>query len=128
MTPSGSDRSISHVSLPSCCPERGEPLTRRDIGGNVTGGGQPGLIDRGATPYPGCQRLPRPTGQLRTLNGQQVTSAHAGSPLSIARSGVYDYEIIGILREYDMNSKGFEVSGMVGTADLQKEMIYKILH
>jgi DNA polymerase-3 subunit delta len=38
------------------------------------------------------------------------------------------YEIIGILREYDMKSKGFEVSGMVGTADLQKEMIYKILH
>ena len=38
------------------------------------------------------------------------------------------YEIIGILREYDMKSKGFEVSGMVDTADLQKEMIYKILH
>lgn len=38
------------------------------------------------------------------------------------------YEIIGILREYDMKSKGFEVSGMVSTADLQKEMIYKILH
>ncbi len=38
------------------------------------------------------------------------------------------YEIIGILREYDMKSKGFEVSGMVETADLQKEMIYKILH
>lgn len=38
------------------------------------------------------------------------------------------YEIIGILREYDMKSKGFEVSTMVGTTDLQKEMIYKILH
>lgn len=38
------------------------------------------------------------------------------------------YEIIGILREYDMKSKGYEVSSMVGTADLQKEMIYKILH
>jgi len=38
------------------------------------------------------------------------------------------YEIIGILREYDMKSKGYEVSGMVSTADLQKEMIYKILH
>ncbi|TNF45285.1 MAG: DNA polymerase III subunit delta [Bacteroidetes bacterium] len=38
------------------------------------------------------------------------------------------YEIIGILREYDMKTKGFEVSGMVSTADLQKEMIYKILH
>jgi DNA polymerase III subunit delta len=38
------------------------------------------------------------------------------------------YEIIGILREYDLKSKGFEVSGMVSSADLQKEMIYKILH
>ena len=38
------------------------------------------------------------------------------------------YEIIGILREYDMKSKGYEVSGLVDTADLQKEMIYKILH
>ncbi len=38
------------------------------------------------------------------------------------------YEIIGILREYDMKSKGFEVSTLVDTADLQKEMIYKILH
>lgn len=38
------------------------------------------------------------------------------------------YEIIGILREYDMKSKGFAVSGMIDSADLQKEMIYKILH
>ena len=38
------------------------------------------------------------------------------------------YEIIGILREYDMKTKGIDVSGMVSTADLQKEMIYKILH
>jgi DNA polymerase III subunit delta len=38
------------------------------------------------------------------------------------------YEIMGILREYDMKSKGFAVSTMVETADLQKEMIYKILH
>ena len=38
------------------------------------------------------------------------------------------YEIMGILREYDMKSKGFNVSTMVETADLQKEMIYKILH
>lgn len=38
------------------------------------------------------------------------------------------YEIIGILREYDMKSKGWEVSGMVDTLELQKEMIYKILH
>lgn len=38
------------------------------------------------------------------------------------------YEIIGILREYDVKSKGFEVSTMVDSADLQKEMIYKILH
>jgi len=38
------------------------------------------------------------------------------------------YEIMGILREYDMKSKGFGVSTMVDNADLQKEMIYKILH
>ena len=38
------------------------------------------------------------------------------------------YEIMGILREYDLKSKGMGVSGLVGTAELQKEMIYKILH
>ncbi len=38
------------------------------------------------------------------------------------------YEIMGILRDYDMKSKGFEVSTMVDMAELQKEMIYKILH
>lgn len=38
------------------------------------------------------------------------------------------YEIMGILRDYDMKSKGFNVSTMVETGDLQKEMIYKILH
>jgi len=38
------------------------------------------------------------------------------------------YEIMGILREYDMKSKGFNVSTMVDTGDLQREMIYKILH
>ncbi len=38
------------------------------------------------------------------------------------------YEIMGILRDYDMKSKGYEISTMVDTLDLQKEMIYKILH
>ncbi len=38
------------------------------------------------------------------------------------------YEIIGILRDYDMKSKGYEVSTMVDSGELQKEMIYKILH
>ncbi len=38
------------------------------------------------------------------------------------------YEIIGILREYDLKSKGMGVSTFVDTADLQKEMVYKILH
>lgn len=38
------------------------------------------------------------------------------------------YEIIGILREYDMKSKGMGVSGLTDTSELQKEMIYKILH
>ena len=38
------------------------------------------------------------------------------------------YEIMGILRDYDMKSKGFNASTMVGPGELQKEMIYKILH
>lgn len=38
------------------------------------------------------------------------------------------YEIIGILREYDMKSKGLGASGLVNSGDIQKEMIYKILH
>jgi DNA polymerase-3 subunit delta len=38
------------------------------------------------------------------------------------------YEIMGILREYDMKSKGMGVSTLVSSAELQKEMIYKILH
>jgi DNA polymerase-3 subunit delta len=38
------------------------------------------------------------------------------------------YEIIGILREYDMKSKGVGVSPLSEPGDLQKEMIYKILH
>lgn len=38
------------------------------------------------------------------------------------------YEIMGILRDYDMKSKGFNASTLVETGDLQKEMIYKILH
>ena len=38
------------------------------------------------------------------------------------------YEIIGLLREYDLKSKGMGVSTLVDTAELQKEMIYKILH
>lgn len=38
------------------------------------------------------------------------------------------YEIIGILREYDLKSKGMGISPLVEPAELQKEMIYKILH
>jgi DNA polymerase-3 subunit delta len=38
------------------------------------------------------------------------------------------FEIISILREYDLKSKGLGVSTMVDPAELQKEMIYKILH
>jgi DNA polymerase III subunit delta len=38
------------------------------------------------------------------------------------------YEIIGILREYDLKSKGMGVSTLVEESELQKEMIYKILH
>jgi DNA polymerase III subunit delta len=38
------------------------------------------------------------------------------------------YEIMGILREYDLKSKGLNVSTLVETSELQKELIYKILH
>ncbi len=38
------------------------------------------------------------------------------------------FGIIGILREFDMKSKGLEASGEVSQGDLYKEMIYKILH
>lgn len=38
------------------------------------------------------------------------------------------YEIMGILREYDLKSKGMGVSTLTDIAELQKEMIYKILH
>ncbi len=37
-------------------------------------------------------------------------------------------EIIGILREYDMKSKGLESSSGVTQEDLLKEMVYKIMH
>lgn len=38
------------------------------------------------------------------------------------------FQIIGILREYDLKSKGAEGSGLIDNGELQKEMIYKILH
>jgi DNA polymerase III subunit delta len=38
------------------------------------------------------------------------------------------FEIFGILREFDMKSKGLDSSGEVTQSDLYKEMIYKILH
>jgi DNA polymerase-3 subunit delta len=37
------------------------------------------------------------------------------------------YEVISILREYDVKSKGFE-GVSIPSEELQKEMIYKILH
>ncbi|MCD6354650.1 MAG: DNA polymerase III subunit delta [Prolixibacteraceae bacterium] len=50
-----------------------------------------------------------------------VSAARRYSPTKL-------FEIIGILREYDLKSKGFEVSPLTSEADLQKEMIFKILH
>lgn len=38
------------------------------------------------------------------------------------------FEIIGIIREYDMKSKGLESATGVSSSDLMKEMVYKILH
>ena len=53
--------------------------------------------------------------------GLHINAAKRYSPTKL-------YEIMGILREYDMKSKGIDVSTMVDSAELQKEMIYKILH
>jgi DNA polymerase III subunit delta len=50
-----------------------------------------------------------------------VTEARRYTPTRI-------FEIIGIIREYDMKAKGLESSGEVSQGDLLKEMIYKILH
>lgn len=50
-----------------------------------------------------------------------ITEARRYNPTKI-------FEIIGILREYDMKSKGLDASGEVTQGDLLKEMIYKILH
>ena len=38
------------------------------------------------------------------------------------------FEIIGMLREYDMKSKGLDATGDVSQGDLYKELIYRILH
>lgn len=38
------------------------------------------------------------------------------------------FEIFGILREYDLKSKGMETTGGVGQGELLKEMVYKIMH
>jgi DNA polymerase-3 subunit delta len=38
------------------------------------------------------------------------------------------FEIIGIIREYDMKSKGLEAAPGVTPGDLMKELVYKILH
>jgi DNA polymerase III subunit delta len=38
------------------------------------------------------------------------------------------FEIIGIIREYDMKNKGLESTSGVSHGDLLKEMVYKILH
>src|SRR5690554_2381122 len=65
------------------------------------------------------------------VTGKMKTSSFYAKKL-ITASKKYNptklYEIIGILREYDLKSKGMGVSTMVETAELQKEMIYKILH
>ena len=66
-------------------------------------------------------------GVVKTIGGHPfyirkiITAAKNYSPTKL-------YEIIGILREYDLKSKGMNVSTMVEPTELQKEMIYKILH
>lgn len=73
---------------------------------------------------------------LKDNSEQGVRSKMGGSPYYIkklvAAAKKYNptklYEIIGTLREYDLKSKGMGVSTLVDPAELQKEMIYKILH
>ncbi len=73
---------------------------------------------------------------LKDKSEHGVISKMGGNPFFIkkliAASKKYNptklYEIIGILREYDLKSKGMGISTLVDSADLQKEMIYKILH
>jgi len=55
------------------------------------------------------------------IAGKYIAAARKFTPSKL-------YEIIGILREYDMKSKGVGSSGSVDDLELQKEMIYKILH
>lgn len=72
-----------------------------------------------------------------TDKSEQSVASQLGLPPFIARmyisaakrySTTKLYEIIGILREYDLRSKGYGGTTSVSEADLQKEMIYKILH
>ena len=73
---------------------------------------------------------------LKDKSEQGVIRKMGGSPYYIKKlisaAKKYNptnlYEIIGILREYDLKSKGMGVSTLVDPAELQKEMIYKILH
>jgi DNA polymerase-3 subunit delta len=55
------------------------------------------------------------------LAKQYIAAAKRYSPTKL-------YEIMGILREYDLKSKGMGVSGLINSSELQKEMVYKILH
>ncbi len=73
---------------------------------------------------------------MKDKSEQGVIRQMGGSPFFIKKlvsaSKKYNptklYEIIGILREYDLKSKGMGVSSLSDPAELQKEMIYKILH
>ena len=73
---------------------------------------------------------------LKDKTEQGVIKTMGGHPFYIkkiiAASKNYNptklYEIMGILREYDLKSKGMGVSTLTDSSELQKEMIYKILH
>ncbi len=73
---------------------------------------------------------------LKDKSEQGAINTIGGSPYYIKKiigaSKKYNptklYEIMGILREYDLKSKGMGVSGLTDSGDLQKELIYKILH
>lgn len=72
-----------------------------------------------------------------TDKSEKAVGAALGIPPFIARNYVdaakkYNktrlFEILGIIREYDMKSKGLESSTGVTQGDLLKEMVFKILH
>ena len=94
-------------------------FVRQSVTGVVTDGCEKGMLKKGGQAP--IARMARRG--LRTIGAWPPffnVAARKYNPKKL-------YEIIGILREYDMKSKGF---GNISTpsAELQKELVYKLLH